>query len=392
MIDLGLLPFATPRQALYIADLNSGMSFHSVSKKYGLSRDRVRMSLKALTQRAVVQGYSPDHDMRRTVPEPFIMKGLTQHYVYDEHTGERRLAQEWTKPRIEEQRLEAVIRAACEAMTQDISRAKPIKRPEVTSSALCNLYTFTDYHLGMAAWVQETGADWDLPIAERLIIDCFERMITAAPRAHTAVINQLGDFLHFDGLLPVTPKHHNVLDASGRYSQVVQAAVRVLRRLIDIALMKHAQVHVICAEGNHDESSSVWLRVMLSALYENEPRVTVDMTETPYYAFEWGTTMLGFHHGHLKKIEQLPLLFATRHAGMWGRTTKRYAHAGHEHHSYENELSGMKVIRHPTLAGADAYAARGGWDSEREATAITYHREFGQVGRTTVTPEMLEVA
>ena len=32
--------------------------------------------------------------------------------------------------------------------------------------------------------------------------------------------------------------------------------------------------------------------------------------ELPYYAIEWGKTLLGFHHGHLRKNEQLPALFA----------------------------------------------------------------------------------
>ncbi|MGZ8339159.1 MAG: hypothetical protein ACXW2U_05540 [Telluria sp.] len=52
----------------------------------------------------------------------------------------------------------------------------------------------------------------------------------------------------------------------------------------------------------------------------------------------------------------------------------------------------MKVIQHSTLAPRDAYASRGGWMSERECTAITYHAKFGQVARNTVTPEMLVVA
>ena len=49
----------------------------------------------------------------------------------------------------------------------------------------------------------------------------------------------------------------------------------------------------------------------------------------------------------------------------------------------------MTVIQHPTIASRDAYAARGGWIADRSMTAITYHKEFGQVGRTTVVPEML---
>jgi hypothetical protein len=50
----------------------------------------------------------------------------------------------------------------------------------------------------------------------------------------------------------------------------------------------------------------------------------------------------------------------------------------------------MKIIQHATLSARDAYASRGGWLSEREASAITYHTKFGQVARNTVTPEMLE--
>jgi hypothetical protein len=50
------------------------------------------------------------------------------------------------------------------------------------------------------------------------------------------------------------------------------------------------------------------------------------------------------------------------------------------------------VIQHPTLAARDAYAARGGWISERAITAMTFHQEYGEVGTVTVSPEMLEAA
>jgi hypothetical protein len=100
--------------------------------------------------------------------------------------------------------------------------------------------------------------------------------------------------------------------------------------------------------------------------------------------------MLAFHHGHLSKNDQLPILFAAQFPKVWGGTTKRYCHTGHRHHTEEKEHSGMTVIQHPTLAARDAYAARGGWIADRSLTAITYHSEFGQVARTTVTPEMLK--
>jgi hypothetical protein len=88
---------------------------------------------------------------------------------------------------------------------------------------------------------------------------------------------------------------------------------------------KHEKVVVLMAEGNHDMASSVWLRVMFRALYENEPRVEVIDSELPYYCHQHGKTMLAFHHGHLKKNDQLPLLFASQYPEVWGATTKRYA-------------------------------------------------------------------
>lgn len=164
-------------------------------------------------------------------------------------------------------------------------------------------------------------------------------------------------------------------------------AIRILRRIVDQALLKHDKV--LLAEGNDDISSSTWLRRMFKALYENEPRVEVLDSELPYYAYQHGNTMLSFHHGHLKKNDQLPLLFAAQFSKMWGDTTKRYAHCGHRHHVEEKEHTGMTVTQHSTLAAKDAYAARGGWSSERQVRALTYHNRFGLVGMNVITPEML---
>jgi len=203
-------------------------------------------------------------------------------------------------------------------------------------------------------------------------------------------VNIQGDFLHWDGLLAVTPSHGHVLDADSRFGKVVDVAIRLIRALVAKALSKHEQVTLLVCEGNHDLASSLWLRKLFAALYENETRVQVHNSELPYYAIEWGVQMLGFHHGHLKKNDQLPVLFAAQFRPMWGRCSKVSIHTGHRHHKEIKEHPGAEVVQHPTLAARDAYAARGGWWSERSITAITYSRLWGEVGSVTVTPEMLE--
>ncbi len=296
---------------------------------------------------------------------------------------------EWEKTSLDREAAETAQAAAFSVLCETLPRLEPSKAPTLCNAALATLYTLTDCHVGMLAQKEEGGADWDLKIAERTLLGCFQTMIKAAPASELGVVNQLGDWLHWDGLVAVTPTSGHSLDADGRFERLVESSIRILRRVIDLALEKHSRVHVIMAEGNHDLASSVWLRKMFKCLYENEPRVTVDDSALPYYALRHGETMLAFHHGHLKKNDQLPLLFAAQFSRMWGETTKRYCHTGHRHHVEEREHSGMTVTQHPTLAARDAYAARGGWIAERAATAITYHSKYGQVGRVTVCPEMI---
>lgn len=335
-------------------------------------------------QQASMRGFSPEHGMVQVVPAPYVVRGTSTLYGQD---GEAKL--QWVKTRLEDQQVDAAMRAAIDALTAAMPRIKPVAKPEHTLDHLCTLYTLTDCHVGMKAWQPETGADWDLKIAEATLCGAIDYLLEATPKASTCVVNQLGDFLHFDGLQPVTPASGHLLDADSRFSKVVSVAVRILRHVINEALKKHEKVIVLMAEGNHDMASSVWLRHLFGLLYENEPRVTVMDSELPYYVHCHGNTMLAFHHGHLRKNDGLPLIFAAQYPKEWGSTTKRYCHTGHRHHVDEKEHSGMSVIQHATISGRDAYAARGGWIAERKIKAITYHKEYGETGTVTVTPEML---
>jgi hypothetical protein len=305
----------------------------------------------------------------------------------DLRTGEP--VMEWVKESLDRQKAQEAQDAAYAALAAKLPRIAPSEAPRACKANLCNLYSYFDYHVGMLAWNREGGDDWDLGIAEDTLHRSFAAAIEQSPASEKAIVCIGGDWLHTDGLLPLTPASKNVLDADGRFSKIVQIAIRGIRYIVRAALEKHPVVELIVMEGNHDESGSVWLRHMLAALYEDEPRLTVNDSELPFYVSQWGTVMIGFHHGHKVKNEALPLLFAAQFPKMWGDTTKRAIHCGHRHHVDEKEYNGVTIVQHPTLAARDAYAARGGWIADRAIQAITYHRDFGQVGRVYVTPEML---
>lgn len=350
----------------------------------GIAERNIFKCLQIVRAKAALAGECPERDLNYPLPYGQTIKGTST--LVDKRTGQSKL--QWVKTTVDEEAKAELQRQAIEALKSELPAYEPVAFKATTVSDLATVYTLTDCHVGMRSWAQETGADWDLEIAERVLTETFKALVLSSPNSETAVVAQLGDFLHADNINPVTPTSGHLLDADGRYSKVVQVAIRILRQVIKTALSKHKKVIVLMAEGNHDLSSSIWLREMFKAVYEKEPRVYVIDTPLPYYVHQHGNVMLSWHHGHLRKNDQLPLLFAAQFPRVWGDTKKRYVHTGHRHHTEEKEHSGMTVVQHPTLAARDAYAARGGWIAERRALAITYHKEFGEVSRVSVLPEM----
>lgn len=286
----------------------------------------------------------------------------------------------------------ATLDAMVAALSEKLPRASIMPAPKGCREDLLNQFTITDNHFGMMSWREETGSDYDLRIAEQLLLDWFSAAVAQAPDAHTAILAQLGDLMHHDALESVTPAHKHVLDADSRLQKVIRVVIRTIRRIIDMLLQKHERVHVVMASGNHDPASSAWLREMLAVMYENEPRITVDNSPSLYYAFEWGRTMLAYHHGHKRGVANVEATIAGMFREMFGRSLQAYVHIGHKHSDDARKGALMYVEQHETLAAPDAYAAGGGWLSGRSAKRITYSKEFGEVGRDILRPEMVQGA
>jgi hypothetical protein len=385
-MDAQLLSFATPRQLEVLEAIQKHGSQRAAARALGLNKNAVDGVIKAVKKKAALQGYSPAHDMRHTVPDGFKVKGVSTYY--DEEGKPRG---QWVKSAADQDRREELIREAIEALKEDIPRLTALPAPkESTKSSLCNCYVITDYHLSMLSHSEETGADWDLKIAEKTLLAWFAQAIAQAPSSETAVFAQLSDLLHADGLEPLTPASKHVLDVDTRFYKVVRTVIRLLRQIIDMLLAKHDRVHIVMADANHDPVSQIWLREWLSVLYENESRITVDRSPSPYNAFEFGKVALFFHHGHKRKVANVSEVFAAQFREMFGRTKYAYAHMGHLHSIDVKENNLMVVEQHRTLAAPDAYAARGGWLSGRDAKVITYHRDLGEVSRLTINSDMLK--
>lgn len=324
------------------------------------------------------------------LPDGQKLKGVSSlQRVLDPETGKTVL--QWVKTNEDVEKREQAIKIALDALNSQLPRVKPVKKPaKRLPQDIMALYPITDYHMGMLAWGEEAGADWDLKIAEKLLMDWIHYAIANSPPASQGVLYQGGDFMHYDSLESVTPRSGHILDADSRPQKMLRVGIRLLRYVIDQLLHKHDTVHVIHAEGNHDPMASAWLREAFAVMYENEPRVTIETRPDPYYCYVWGRTLLLFHHGHLRKMTNIDDVFVRKFREEYGQALKVYAHMGHLHHEKKLESALMTIEQHPTLARADAYASRGGYMSECIAQVINYHKEYGEVGRIGITPEMVK--
>jgi hypothetical protein len=360
-------------------------SANKAARKLSCNRRSVDRLLKSLEEKAASQGVAPHRDLVHQTAEGFEAKRISTAYKEDGSQALQWVIQERAKGLNKDQIVDAI-----EGF--EWKPAPKIKPPKGHDSELLTLYTLTDFHLGMYSWAAETGDDWDMSIAEHEALSAITRMADGSPNSELAILNLQGDFLHWDGLLAVTPASKHVLDADTRYGKLIEMALSLTMQCIEILLTKHKKVKLLVCEGNHDESGSAWLRKAAKVIYKNNPRLEVDDTEFPYYAHLHGEIMLGFHHGHKKKNTALPTLFSAepRYRAMWGQAKYCYIHTGHYHHKEQDasEGGGAIVERHPTLAGADAYAARGGYVSWRAAHAITYHNRTGEHSRKTVVPSL----
>lgn len=307
--------------------------------------------------------------------------------------GDGRVIQKWQIADRNKEAAELAIRTVVDELKKEIPKVKASAGPKHTNKLLLNQYTVTDLHFGMLAWAEETrGADYDLKIAEKLLLDWFAAAIDMAPNAKVGVFAQLGDLMHHDSLESVTPAHKHVLDADSRLQKIIRVVIRVVRQVIAMLLAKHEHVHVVMASANHDPASSAWMREFLHSMYEDEPRITVDNSPSLYYAYEHGKTALFYHHGHKRKVGTVGDVFVANFREMYGRCEYSYGHVGHLHSDEVVETNLMRIERHRTLAPGDAYAAGGGWNSKRDAKVITYHAEYGEVSRITLSPQMVQKA
>jgi hypothetical protein len=319
----------------------------------------------------------PEHGPMFEMPPGHVLKGVSA--LVDEDGRE---IVKWYKTKegqFDPTQLVAWIKDAY----KDVRPARTIKAPPAVRADLLTLVPCADWHIGMFAWGKEVGQNWDLKIAERTIGAAIEDVILRSPPSAEAIVLGGGDLMHADNKENQTAKSGNALEVDGRWPKVLQAAGRLAVRTIDAARRRHKHVIVRILPGNHDEHSAIAIAYFLLAYYRNDKRVTVDVDPSLFFWHRFGRVLIGATHGHTVKIAKMPAIMAHRRAADWGATRFRYVHGFHLHHSAKTATEGEGVITeiHQAPIPQDAWHFGSGFLSGRSVAAITYHREFGEIGR-----------
>lgn len=237
-----------------------------------------------------------------------------------------------------------------------------------------------DAHIGMLAHEQESVANFDLKIAKAEILQAAFDLIDQAPDCETLVINDLGDGTHYENMKAQTERSGHQLDADGRFYKMIDAYLDIMEAIVEKALSKARNVHLIINQGNHSETNDYWAARYFRRLYR-DGRLTVLENENPFIGYRMGKTFVLIHHGHKAKPETLRQVMSTDYAIDWGEATFRYIDGGHIHHYSAKELGGAEWCSFNNLAPLDKHAHDGGWRSKQAMTLVLRSRTYGDLGR-----------
>lgn len=250
-----------------------------------------------------------------------------------------------------------------------------------TAPHLLTVIPLIDWHVGLLAWEEETGSNYDLNIAQDTLRRAMTDLVEATPPSAKCVVLGLGDLLHFDGYEARTERSGNMLDTDSRYPKVLRAALQLVKYTIDLALTRHDTVDVRIMAGNHDTRAALAVAIALAEGYDKHPRVTVNDCPSYIWFERYGKVLLGATHGDKAKMADMPLLMAVDRPEDWAASTRRRVFTGHIHHERLREVGGVVVESLRSPVAKDAWHSFEGYRAGRSVYAYTFWTDGSRMAR-----------
>jgi len=266
----------------------------------------------------------------------------------------------------------------------DIPPAPEVAAPQHALEDLMTIYPLADVHIGMMAWGEETGEDYNTKTAVDRVTSWVGRAVASSPDSETAIILDVGDLMHADDQTNMTPRSKHVLDVDTRHFKTLDLTIYAVATSIDLARAKHNRVIVRILPGNHNLTSYMAVMFALAERYRDDPRVDVQKVPGEFFTHEFGKCLIAAHHGDKSKAERMVMFLADEYSEAWGRTRHRYLWTGHLHHHKSADIGGVTWEQLRAVTARDSYAVSHAYTARSQLQAITYHRDFGEVQRVKI--------
>lgn len=387
MSDLkALTEFCSVRQLEVLEAVIQEGSNNKAAKLLHCGRRNVDQVMTKIRAKAAARGYSPEHDMTHTVAPGFAAKGISTYY-----NKEGKPTAQWVKANLQQEHYNELIKGAISEFLEDV---KPVAVPAAPLDFQTDIIPWVqigDAHIGMLAHAAETGANFDLKIAERELCAAISILIDEMPACERIVINDLGDATHYDNLSATTAASGHPLDADGRHPKMLRVYSRTMRFIVDKVLTKAKFVDVLINQGNHSRINDFWMRELLTVAYGHTGRVNVLNNDSVFIPYRMGNTLVMVHHSDKCPPARLVGVMTTDYRKDFGETEHHYIDVGHVHHHFvSKEHPGVIIESWNHLAASDKWAHEGGYRSRKAISVVLRSRTYGDVGRRVLSVEEIK--
>ncbi len=231
-----------------------------------------------------------------------------------------------------------------------------------------------DVHFGMLSWAAETGENYDVKIASKIIEEVTRQIIARTKHRNIDYyFLPIGnDFLHIDDSSARTPRSGNKLDMDTRLGKIIEEAESAIFNLVD-NLREVAPVELTWIPGNHDPETSYHMLRTLAVRHEHDNKVTVDTGLKPRKVKAYGPNLIGLLHGcdiAKSRLKELPaqIMEQALEEGCLKPDMYKEIHMGHTHAASKSSFKGLsnhgpcelRVL--PSIAGTDYWHFKNGYD------------------------------
>lgn len=285
-------------------DHNVKFSLHNISERMARARKKGQLPLESGNK----------------VQDGSILKGTSTLYDAD---GNVKI--QWVKTDTHKDNELEHFQMAIDELTSNLEvHYVPAKRKHIKyDKDTMTIYSIGDAHIGLLAWGEEVGEDYDSDKAVADLLTAVDLLVKQAYPSKEALIIDVGDYYHMDSQASTTTAGTRV-DVDTRFTKMVETGLRLAVDLITRALQKHRIVRWRSAIGNHNSHSAIYVTSFLKAWFKDEPRVIIHDTPSMFMYHQFGKNLIGITHGHTVKAEKLGEIMSVDCKDQWSTTDHRY--------------------------------------------------------------------